>query len=276
MQALIASLLLLAASVHAKILTLQSPRVVVNGGEKGQQLRSEPLSLAQKLTHPITLNTTDTLKITFQVVDKSSSEGVQPHQTFLRFYDKTTSEEGIQPIRVTAGGKAKFELNMAKPPLSFPPTLEGVPLQVSLYLGKQEYEPIAVDLFDLIVPASLPAPEHPEEAGFHLLPEIHHTFAPEQKLPSKFVSALFSGFVIAPWALLLGLWSQVSPRLTHALSPSILPFIASLGAYEVLIFYYWVNLKLGQVLLYGGILAIITLFTGKYALRSVARRRVKN
>ncbi|KAF5356930.1 hypothetical protein D9756_006502 [Leucocoprinus leucothites] len=275
MQALIASLLLLAASVHAKILTLQSPRVVVLG-EKGLQLRSEPLSLAHKISTPITLNTTDSLKLTFQVLDKSSSEGIQPHQTFLRFYDATTSEEGIQPIRVTSGGKARFELNMAKPPLSFPPTVEGVPLQVTLYLGKPDYTPVAVELFDLYVPASLPPSVHPEEADFHPLPVIKHTFAPAQKLPSKFVSTLFSGLVLAPWALLLGLWSQVSPRLTHAFSPSILPFIASLGAYEVLIFYYWVNLRLGQVLLYGGILAIVTLFTGKHALRSVARRRVKN
>jgi len=64
--------------------------------------------------------------------------------------------------------------------------------------------------------------------------------------------------------------------LTHAFSPSIVPFVASLGAYEVLIFYYWVNLRLGQVLLYGGILALVALFTGKYALRSIAQRRIKD
>ena len=37
-------------------------------------------------------------------------KGVQPHQTFLRFYDPETGEEGIQPVRVGSGGKAKFEL----------------------------------------------------------------------------------------------------------------------------------------------------------------------
>lgn len=35
---------------------------------------------------------------------------MQPHQTFLRFFDPKTHEEGIQPVRVTPGGKAKFEL----------------------------------------------------------------------------------------------------------------------------------------------------------------------
>jgi oligosaccharyltransferase complex subunit delta (ribophorin II) len=52
----------------------------------------------------------DILKFTFQVVEKDNGKGIQPHQTFLRFYDEKSGEEGIQPIRVTPGGKARFEL----------------------------------------------------------------------------------------------------------------------------------------------------------------------
>jgi len=167
--------------------------------------KSNRLSLAHKTPTTVTLNTTDTLKLTFQVLDESSSEGVQPHQTFLRFYDATTSEEGIQPIRVTPNGKAKFELAMAKAPPTFPPTVQGVPLQVTLYLGKQEFTPAALELFDLYVPPSLPPSVHPDEATFRLLPEIKHTYAPDQKSPHKFISGVFSGLVLAPWALLLGL-----------------------------------------------------------------------
>ena len=59
---------------------------------------------------PLVLSATDTLKLTFQIVDKNTGKGVLPHQTFLRFYDATSGEEGIQPVRVTNGGKAKFEL----------------------------------------------------------------------------------------------------------------------------------------------------------------------
>lgn len=59
---------------------------------------------------PLTLSSTDVLKLTFQVVDGKGGKGVQPHQTFLRFFDEVSGEEGIQPIRVTAGGKAKFDL----------------------------------------------------------------------------------------------------------------------------------------------------------------------
>lgn len=58
----------------------------------------------------MTLSQSDVLKLAFQVVEQDTGNGVKPHQTFLRFFDQKTGEEGIQPVRVTPGGKAKFEL----------------------------------------------------------------------------------------------------------------------------------------------------------------------
>ncbi|TFK34474.1 oligosaccharyl transferase delta subunit [Crucibulum laeve] len=265
-------LLLLAVSAQASLLTLQSPRFSVSD-PTGTQIRSEPVSLVQKSSTPVNLTANNVLKLTFQVVDKETGKGVQPHQTFLRFYDEQSGEEGIQPVRVTPGGKAKFELNLARPPLSLPPTTDA-PLKVSLIIGSSQYSPLSAELFDLILPLSHPAPVHPDEASFHVLPEIKHTFRPEQKLPPRVISAFFAGLVVAPWAVLLGLWSQISPRAPHLFSPSILPFVLSLGAFEGLLFWYWVDLKLGQVLLYGTILGVFTIFTGKQALASIGNRRL--
>ncbi|KAF9467830.1 oligosaccharyl transferase delta subunit [Collybia nuda] len=265
-------LLLLAIGTQGSVLTLQSPRFKVTSST-GTQLRTEPISFTQKSSTPVTLSQTDILKLTFQVVDKETGDGVQPHQTFLRFYDGKTGEEGIQPVRVTSGGKAKFELNMAKPPLSLPPTSD-TPLHVSLIVGTSTHSPMILSLFDLVVPASHPPPYHPDEASFHPLPEIHHTFRPEQKLPLRPISAIFSLVVIAPWFILLGLWSQVAPRVPYLLSPSIIPFITTLGAFEGLLVWYWVDLKLGEVLLYGGALGVITIFAGKQALSKIGDRRI--
>lgn len=58
----------------------------------------------------LSVGSTDTLRVTFTVTDQSSGKGVQPHQAFIRFYDPLTKEEGIHPIRVASGGKAKFDL----------------------------------------------------------------------------------------------------------------------------------------------------------------------
>ncbi|KAJ3516740.1 hypothetical protein NLJ89_g940 [Agrocybe chaxingu] len=103
------SALLFALSVQASVLTLQSPRFVVSDST-GSQLRSEPISLAHKASIPVQLGPKDTLRLSFQIVDKETGKGFQPHQTFLRFYDEKADEEGVQPVRVTAGGKVKFDL----------------------------------------------------------------------------------------------------------------------------------------------------------------------
>lgn len=267
------SLLLLAATVRGALLTVQSPRIVITSPGSNTPLRSESLSIKRKLSSPITLNTSDTLKLTFQVLDKEIDKGIQPHQAFLRFYDAESDEEGIQPVRVTASGKAKFELNMSKPPASFPPT-STAPLQVTLIIGSPKYSPISVDLFDLAVPPSLPAPVHPDEASFHPLPEIQHAFRADEKLPPRPISAFFALLVLAPWVILVGLWSQNAPSPTHFFSLHILPFILTLGAFEALLFWYWVALKLGDVLFYGSILGLVAFFTGKHALASIASKRL--
>lgn len=70
------------------------------------------MSLARPIP-PLNLTAKDTLRLTFTIFTKNeagAAENVVPHQTFLRFFDPATNEEGIQPIRVKAGGKAKFDL----------------------------------------------------------------------------------------------------------------------------------------------------------------------
>lgn len=50
------------------------------------------------------------LKISFTVEDEKTGKAVQPHQTFLRFYDAESGEEGIQPMRVSSSGKIRHEI----------------------------------------------------------------------------------------------------------------------------------------------------------------------
>ncbi|KAF8557961.1 hypothetical protein OG21DRAFT_1504630 [Imleria badia] len=165
--------------------------------------------------------------------------------------------------------------NMARPPPSFPPTTDR-PLAVSFIIGSFVHDPATFDLFDLYVPApATPAP-HPDEASFHPQPSITHTFRPEKNVPPKVVSTFFAALVLAPWVALLCLWSKVGVRVPHLSSPRILPFTILLGAFEVLLVWYWVQLKLGQVLLFTGILALPTIFAGKTALATTGEWRTGN
>lgn len=112
---------------------------------------------------------------------------------------------------------------MAKPPSSLPPS-GAAPLHVSLLLGSFVHSPATLDLFDLYVPPSAPAPVHPEEVFYQSRPEIAHTFRPEPKLPPSPISALFAALVLAPWAVLFVLvrvvpFSLRVVRLLMILSP---------------------------------------------------------
>jgi oligosaccharyltransferase complex subunit delta (ribophorin II) len=81
---------------------------------------------------------------------------------------------------------------------------------VTLLIGSSLYDPLSVELFDLILPLSLPAPEHPDAASYHPLPEIKHTFRPDHKVPPRLISAVSAALVVAPWVILLSLVSSFS------------------------------------------------------------------
>ncbi|KAF7790509.1 hypothetical protein EIP86_001465 [Pleurotus ostreatoroseus] len=256
--------LLAISSAHAAQLRLNNPRFIISAWN-ASSIRAETL-IGTRTPEPLTLGPTDSLKLSFGIVTTEGAKPVQPHQAFLRFYDEVTGEEGIQPIRVSNAGRVKYEFSMTRPPPSLPPTTENNPLSVSLIIGSFEHSPKKIELFDLYLPESQPPPQHRDDATFHPLPEIAHTFRPEQKVPPKFISAVFSGLALAPWLVLLGLWGQIRPTVPHLFSVQIAPFLASIGAFEGLLFWYWVDLKLGQVLLYGAVLGLVTALTGKSAL----------
>ncbi len=63
------------------------------------------------------------------------------------------------------------------------------------------------------------------------------------------------------------------PGVPHLFSLSVLSFVLSLALIEGLLFWYWIELRLGQILLYGSGAATLALLTGKQALVGIAKRR---
>jgi oligosaccharyltransferase complex subunit delta (ribophorin II) len=126
---MILRLLLAAASIvlHAAAaeLTIKSPRIAtvskVGDLDNRQEWVFPPahhialtsgdsLHADGPLRLPVELSGSDILRLSLQIVDKETGEGVQPHQVFLRFFDKATEEEGIIPLKVSTQGKVKFDL----------------------------------------------------------------------------------------------------------------------------------------------------------------------
>lgn len=83
-----------------------------------------------------------------------------------------------------------------------PQTLTPGPHLLKLYTASRTIVPTTYDLgpahldFPLANP---PTPSYPDT--FAPLPEITHTFRPDQRMPPKILSMVFSGLVLVPWVL---------------------------------------------------------------------------
>ncbi|KAG1745394.1 uncharacterized protein EDB91DRAFT_1236327 [Suillus paluster] len=216
-------------TVQAASLPLHSPRFMISASDVTQLLFT-------KKPEPLTLGATDTLKFTFQITENDNGKVSNRSK---RSSDSMTvsGKEGIQPVRVTPGGKAKFELVLPTCDLHPSPQLRTDSLEVSFMLGSFVHAPEKYDLFDLSIPTSQTPTEHSDEASFHILPVIKHTFRPDQRSPPRLISAVFAAA-----------WSKINFRVYNLFAPSIVPFTALLAV------------------LNRGIFAIPTVFAGKQAL----------
>ncbi|KAF8342957.1 uncharacterized protein EI90DRAFT_3030827 [Cantharellus anzutake] len=140
-------------------------------------------------------------------------------------------------------------------------------LNVDLILGSFTRAPATIPLFKLKLPASLAVPPHPEESMYHSRRPLYHTFRAEQRTPPAAISLIFVALALSPWILLCTLLSHLP--LHFKPSTSTAPFIFLLAVFEALIVWYWVDLRIGQVLSYGAVLALITAAAGKRALQSI-------
>jgi len=215
----------------------------------------------------LVLSNADTFKLSFTVEDEKGN-GVMPVQSMLRVWDEESGEDALIPFKVSATGKGRFELNMRRPPPQLPPTPTATPLNVSLLLALPPHAPLNLNLLQLQLPLSEPVSVHPEEYLYHPQSEIFHTFRADERVPPRIVSLLGAGAVAAPWAVLLLLVGNLSPSFAFASSPKLLLFLGTLTAFEGLLVTYWIQLTLGQVLLYGAVLGGVTVVAGVSALNA--------
>jgi len=209
----------------------------------------------------LVLSNADTFKLSFTVEDEKGN-GVVPAQSMLRVWDEESGEDALLPFKVSAAGKGRFELNMRRPPPQLPPTPTKIPLNVSLLLAFPPHAPLNLHLLQLQLPLSEPATEHAEEHFYHPQPEIFHTFRVDPRVPPRVLSLVGAGAVAGPWAVLLLLLGNLRPSLPFASSPKLLLFLTTLTAFEGLLITYWVQLSLGEVLLYGAVLGGVTVIAG--------------
>ncbi|KAJ3180923.1 hypothetical protein HDU87_001569 [Geranomyces variabilis] len=106
---------------------------------------------------------------------------------------------------------------------------------------------------------------------FSVLPEIAHTFRPDEKPAKKLLSLVFTIGVLVPWGVLLASYVALSANVKNLFANSLTAtfgslFTAALAAVMGLYYVYWLRLNLFQLLGYGTIIGCITAALGRQAL----------
>ncbi|KAG0050531.1 hypothetical protein BGZ83_004693 [Gryganskiella cystojenkinii] len=237
-----------------------------------------------KLEYPyavegLKVDATDILKFSFKVENKE-----RPHQAMVVFQSQDEFQDEIMvAAKVKSTGKGRFDLNFAKADSKFKYGTRQYSMTF-LVGGSKIEEPFKYSLGHIEVqgPSTNPA-IRPSRVEYKVQNEIHHQFRPDQKLINCAISGLFSLFVLAPFAALFLLWSQLGikfePLKALAQNPLDLVagivFFASLAGIEFVFYSYWTHITLFPVLQYLGALSLVAFVSGRSVLSSVQTRRLQ-
>ncbi|TPX54353.1 dolichyl-diphosphooligosaccharide---protein glycotransferase [Synchytrium endobioticum] len=256
--------------------------------------QSDDRKVTEKLSHPNKLPTTlppihntDTIKLSF-TPSLNDGSAIKLKQAVLSFrstddvariatqwaskLDGTGTGTGSQSWGVTIdmGSTATMESFLG----------HSGRYSVTLYIATLDAA-LAYDLGAVSVlfagPAVVPKPSIPE--SFTPGPEIHHVFRAPDAMASVWLSRVFTVLVLAPWSFLVGAWGIGGANVKNFFEPSSSfgyggVFFSALGAWVFLFYQYWLRLNLFQLLYYGGLLGVITIVVGRWALVHRAQLRL--
>ncbi|KAK4047732.1 hypothetical protein OIV83_005240 [Microbotryomycetes sp. JL201] len=240
----------------------------------------------------------DSLRLTFAVTQGHSDETgegaaktAQPQQAVVLWQAQSPHERG-QPgrdhqsvVKVRKGGKAKWELEIARAPADVLSISRG-PISLTLLVGSpDEAEAVRVALGTVTLPSSLALP-HPypaidklpkswEAERYLKMPELQHTFRPQERRISPVIALGGTLVVLAPWIVFFAILLQLGSLDTSLLSLNIIAFLCIFCVFEGLIFIYWTSLKLLPTLPYFSLLSVVTAVTGRRALGDLRARRLE-
>ncbi|KAK4204040.1 Dolichyl-diphosphooligosaccharide--protein glycosyltransferase subunit Swp1 [Triangularia verruculosa] len=278
-QSLAPALLVLAGVVQATSWGFDDGSVSVvakRAGDAGSKERFTSKTLATK---PISLGSTDTLKISLTAKDNGS--GKRPHQAFVILKEKETGLEAPFPLTVKENGKAVTSITHKDLPVQFLITDE--PLEASIVLGSfGSSKALDAPVFDVKLQKdpNVPLPSYEKPVRYGKKEEIHHIFRADPQSPPKVISIVFALAVLATIPVLFISWAFLGANLNHlskaigAAPVSHATFFGSLLAMEGVFFLYYTTWNLFQALPVIGAVAVVTVLSGTKALGEVQSRRL--
>ncbi|EFP89181.2 uncharacterized protein PGTG_15022 [Puccinia graminis f. sp. tritici CRL 75-36-700-3] len=296
---------LLALAILALWLPSGSAELVVDNGQlvvldvNGMTKKSFEISTnaPSPLAPPFELNDENTLKATFEILEKSSSDQAgslfSPHQVTLLATGVDTKLHWAAAVKTRSKGKAKWELDLARAPTDFLSLSRTGEVRLELIIGdiSAVHAPLKLNLATFKIPKSLlleypywdtkdgKPPSTLELEKHYIQPELKWTFQPPRKKDNPIFSLAFVGIVASPWLFLLTAWAKISQNTTGgfklfgAPKLSTLLFILTMVSQEALILTYWARLKLYQYIPLAFLMSFPLILCGRTALSELRLRR---
>ncbi|KAL2018578.1 hypothetical protein VTK56DRAFT_620 [Thermocarpiscus australiensis] len=247
--------------------------------KKSGETVKEKLSQKTPLPRPVSLGSTDTLKLSLTATE--NGKGKRPHQAFLVFQDQDSGLEAPFPLTVKENGKAAAQISQKDIPIQL--LVSTKPLKASIVLASfGSAQGINTPVFDVKIETdpNVPPPAYEKPLRYGKQPEIHHIFRPDPKSPPKVVSVFFTLAVVATLPALLISWAVLGGNLDHlakalgAAPLSHATFFGSILAMEFVFFMYYTSWNLFQTLPVVAAIAAVTVLSGTKALGEVRSRRL--
>ncbi|KAK4166656.1 Dolichyl-diphosphooligosaccharide--protein glycosyltransferase subunit Swp1 [Cladorrhinum sp. PSN259] len=238
----------------------------------------EKINSKNPLSKPVTLGSTDTLKVLLTTTD--NGKGKRPHQAFVVLKDQDTGLEAPFPLTVKESGKATVQISHKDLPVQF--LLANEPLKASIVIGSfGSAKPLDTPVFNVKIETdpAIPPPAYEKPVRYGKKAEIHHIFRANPKSPPTIISIVFALAVVSALPALLISWILLGANvndLTKALGAAPIShaaFFGSIVGMEGVFFLYFTSWTLFQVLPVIIIVATVAILSGSKALGEVQSRR---
>lgn len=201
---------------------------------------------------------------------EDGSDKVVVHQAFLRFTHADTKQQVFFIAQADLTHKYTVDLNLRTAATKSFGSVSGT-YTVDLLIGDATLASTKVWTIAFL---TLDFPE--KQAGDATLkqaakPEITHMFRQPEKRPSEAISMVFTGLVLLPFLVLLGLWAKLGANISNMkLSLSAIVFHGGLLAILAIYVKFYLDTDMFVTMQYLAVASIITFLAGHKLLASVA------
>nr|XP_018909835.1 PREDICTED: dolichyl-diphosphooligosaccharide--protein glycosyltransferase subunit 2 [Bemisia tabaci] len=255
--------------------SVQNVQIGIVDSDQTSAPKLNDLVFPTRLGSVLSADVSQRLILKFGLKNKASGKALSVHQAFVKFTNLASQQEITFLAESSSDNNYKFDIDFNSKSSLF--EHKSGDYMISLIVG----DAILSDSFlwdmakvQLKFPSDAPDAAKSSTDIYKPKPEIQHLFREPEPRPRAAVSTFFTGLVILPLLILLGLWVKLGVNIKNfPFSLSAVLFHLGLGAIFGLFTLFWLKLNMFETLKYLIGLAIVTFLCGNKMLSHVAANR---